>query len=162
MDIYIIYFIFLILLFIYIIIDTKNENIKSKINFHTLKQNVISKNNNNKNNKNNKTYNSNNRNNNLSKFTNINNDINDINVSNKCTVPSLNTEQCYKSKYYECPNTDGSYLQCTNNYIPKPDNFNALCENRTFELSKQKQRLSENCYYNLINYDRNKYKLNIK
>jgi len=130
----------------YIIIDTKNENIKSKIKFHTLKQNVISKNNKNNNN-------------NLNKFTNINNDINS---SNKCTVSSLNTEQCYKSKYHECPNTDGSYLQCTNNYIPKPDNFNALCDNRTFELSKQKQRLSENCYYNLINYNRNKYKLNIK
>jgi hypothetical protein len=159
MDIYIIYFIFLILLFVYIIIDTKNENIKSKIKFHSLKQNVISKKNNINKFTNINSDNNNNNNNNINKITNINNDIN---LSNKCTVSSLNTEQCYKSKYYECPNTNGSYLQCTNNYIPKPDKFNALCDNRTFELSKQKQRLSENCYYNLINYDRNEYKLNIK
>ena len=90
-----------------------------------------------------------------------NNFINELSVLNKCQVPSLNTEQCYKSKYYECPIVNGSYLQCTNNYIPKPNNFNAPCENRTFEMTPYPEKISENCYYTNIGFDKNKFKLNI-
>ena len=90
-----------------------------------------------------------------------NNFINELSVLNKCQVPSLNTEQCYKSKYYECPIVNGSYLQCTNNYIPKPNNFNASCENRTFEMTPYPEKISENCYYTNIGFDKNKFKLNI-
>ena len=79
----------------------------------------------------------------------------------KCQVPTLNTEQCYKSRFYECPIVNGSYLQCTNNYIPKPDNFNAPCENRTFEMTAYPKKISENCYYTNIGFDKNKFKLKI-
>ena len=67
-------------------------------------------------------------------FTNYKNNKNEISELNRCQVPSLNTEQCYKSRYFECPIVNGSYLQCTNNYIPKPDTYNADCGNRTFEM----------------------------
>ena len=78
------------------------------------------------------------------------------NILNTCQVPSLNTEQCYKSKFFECPIVNGSYLQCTNNYIPKPNEYNADCSNRTFEMVPYPWKISENCYYNKINFDRNK------
>ena len=77
------------------------------------------------------------------------------NILNSCQVPSLNTEQCYKSKFFECPIVNGSYLQCTNNYIPKPNEYNADCSNRTFEMVPYPWKISENCYYNKINFDRN-------
>jgi hypothetical protein len=78
-----------------------------------------------------------------------------INLNN-CQVPSLNTEQCYKSRFYECPIVNGSHLQCTNNYIPQPTQYNADCGNRTFEMVPYPWKISENCYYNKINFDRNK------
>jgi len=87
-------------------------------------------------------------------FTNYKN--NEINELSKCQVPTLNTEQCYKSRYYECPIVNGSYLQCTNNYIPKPTTYNADCGNRTFEMVPYPWKISENCYYNKINFNREK------
>ena len=86
-------------------------------------------------------------------FTNYNTEINEL---NKCQVPSLNTEQCYKSRYFECPIVNGTYLQCTNNYIPKPNTYNADCGNRTFEMVPYPWKISENCYYNKINFNREK------
>jgi hypothetical protein len=80
----------------------------------------------------------------------------EINKLRKCQVPTLNTEQCYKSRYYECPIVNGSLLQCTNNYIPKPDEYNADCGNRTFDMTPYPWKISENCYYNKIGFDRNK------
>ena len=77
-------------------------------------------------------------------------------ILNKCQVPTLSTDECYKSKFYECPIVNGSYLQCTNNYIPKPEKYNAPCENRTFEMTPYPWKISENCYYNKINFDRDK------
>jgi hypothetical protein len=77
-------------------------------------------------------------------------------ILNTCQVPTLSTDQCYKSKFYECPIVNGSYLQCTNNYIPKPEKYNAPCENRTFEMTPYPWKISENCYYNKINFDRDK------
>jgi hypothetical protein len=94
-------------------------------------------------------------------FNNNNNFNKELSVLNKCQVPTLNTEQCYKSKYYECPIVNGSYSQCTNNYIPKPNNFNAPCENRTFEMTPYPEKISENCYYTNIGFDKNKFKLKI-
>lgn len=79
---------------------------------------------------------------------------------NTCQVPTLNAEQCYKSHYYECPIVNGNYLQCTNNYLPKPTNFNALCNNRTFEMTPYPEKISENCYYQSIGFNRNQFKLN--
>jgi hypothetical protein len=89
----------------------------------------------------------------------VNSDYKDQDIENilsSCQVPNLNTEQCYKSKFFECPIVNGSYLQCTNNYIPKPDTYNADCSNRTFEMVPYPWKISENCYYNKINFDRNK------
>jgi len=75
---------------------------------------------------------------------------------NSCQVPTLNTYQCYKSRYYECPIANGSYLQCTNNYIPKPNEYNADCGNRTFDMVEYPWKISENCYYNKIGFNREK------
>ena len=88
-------------------------------------------------------------------FTNNNFQGNE-NILDKCQVPNLNTEQCYKSKFFECPIVNGTHLQCTNNYIPKPTEFNADCSNRTFEMTPYPLKISENCYYNKINFDRDK------
>ena len=79
-----------------------------------------------------------------------------INDLNKCQVPTLNTEQCYKSRYYECPIVNGTHLQCTNNYIPKPSEYNADCGNRTFDMVPYPWKISENCYYQSIGFDRKK------
>jgi hypothetical protein len=89
-------------------------------------------------------------------YTNYNRNNSQINDLNKCTVPTLNTEQCYKSRYYECPIVNGTYLQCTNNYIPKPKEYNADCGNRTFDMVPYPWKISENCYYNSIGFDREK------
>jgi hypothetical protein len=73
-----------------------------------------------------------------------------------CQVPTLNSEQCYKSREYECPIVNGTYLQCTNNYIPKPSEYNADCGNRTFEMVPFPWKISENCYYDKIKFNRDK------
>ena len=77
----------------------------------------------------------------------------------ECKVPTLNTEQCYKSKEFECPIKNGSYLQCTNNYIPLPKQYNADCSNRTFEMTPDPWKISENCYYHKIGFNRNKFRM---
>jgi hypothetical protein len=79
-----------------------------------------------------------------------------LNKLRDCQVPTLNTEQCYKSRFYECPIVNGSMLQCTNNYVPKPKEYNADCGNRTFEMTPYPWKISENCYYNKIGFDRQK------
>jgi hypothetical protein len=78
-----------------------------------------------------------------------------INALNKCQVPTLTTDQCYKSRYFECPIVNGTLLQCTNNYIPKPTEYNADCGNRTFDMVPYPWKISENCYYNKIGFSRN-------
>ncbi len=67
----------------------------------------------------------------------------------RCHVPTLNTQQCWQSRYFECPVTNGSYAQCTNNYIRLPKGGNAPCETGRagFEMAPPKLKLSENCYY---------------
>ena len=92
----------------------------------------------------------------LNDQSNIDNDINYKKLDNltKCMVPNLTTDQCYKSRYYECPVVNGTYLQCTNNYIPKPNEYNADCGNRTFEMVPYPWKISENCYYNKIGFNR--------
>jgi len=89
-------------------------------------------------------------------FSNKYMDRNEENILNECQVPNLTTDQCYKSKFFECPIVNGTHLQCTNNYIPKPSEYNADCSNRTFEMVPYPWKISENCYYNKINFDREK------
>ncbi len=85
------------------------------------------------------------------------------NISNKeyknlieSGVPNLNTQQCWLSKEFECPSKNGSYLQCTNNYIPKPEQKNCDCSNRTFEMCPYPYKISENEYYKKIDFSREK------
>ena len=78
---------------------------------------------------------------------------NNLKALNECQVPTLNTEQCYKSREYECPIVNGTYLQCTNNYIPQPNYYNADCGNRTFDMVPYPWKISENCYYNKIGFN---------
>jgi hypothetical protein len=72
------------------------------------------------------------------------------------SVPTLNTYQCWLSKEFECPPKDGNYLQCTNNYIPKPKQKNCDCSNRTFEMCPFPYKISENEYYKKIGFNREK------
>jgi hypothetical protein len=71
----------------------------------------------------------------------------------RCHIPTLNTQQCWQSRYFECPVTNGSYKQCTNNYMPLPKRGNALCETGRagFEMAPPKLKISENCYYQSTN-----------
>ena len=144
MSIYVIYFIFILLIICYIILDYQVEHSKKKIELDTLKKNYI--------------Y--------IQQHFNNPYKENTVDMKKdalkKCQVPTLNTEQCYKSTEYECPIVNGSYLQCTNNYIPKPSTFNAPCNNRTFEMTPQNEKISENCYYNNIGWNRDKFVLNLK
>lgn len=79
-----------------------------------------------------------------------------LNILDESQVPNLTTDQCYKSRFFECPIVNGSFLQCTNNYIPKPKEYNADCGNRTFEMVPYPWKISENSYYNKINFNRDK------
>jgi hypothetical protein len=83
---------------------------------------------------------------NKSQFTSLN--TNKQSILKKCKVPTLNMEQCFWSQYQECPRYNGSYQQCTNNYIPKPNTGNCQCNNRTFEMCPDLYKISEKCYYN--------------
>ncbi len=89
-------------------------------------------------------------------FSEINNPISKTEYDNlvESQVPTLNTQQCWMSKEFECPPKNGSYLQCTNNYIPKPDQKNCDCSNRTFEMCPFPYKISENEYYKKIGFNR--------
>ena len=130
---YMLFFIFITLIILYIILDINSESMKNKITFYELKNNDF--------------------------YLKNKDEIIKQKALEKCQVPTLNTQQCYTSNQYECPIVNGSYLQCTNNYIPKPNNFNAPCENRTFEMTPYPEKISENCYYTNIGFDKNKFKL---
>ncbi len=67
----------------------------------------------------------------------------------RCHVPSLNTQQCWESRFFQCPVINGSYVQCTNNYLPLPKYGNAPCETGRagFEMAPPKYKISEDCYY---------------
>jgi hypothetical protein len=92
-------------------------------------------------------------------FSEINNPISKSEYENlvESQVPTLNTQQCWMSKEFECPPKDGSYLQCTNNYIPKPEQKNCDCSNRTFEMCPFPYKISENEYYKKIGFNRDAY-----
>jgi len=134
MSICIIVIILLILTFVYIVLDYRTENIERKMQYNQMK--------------------------NQEKF--MTEEDRKRAIIKKCEVPNLNTEQCYKSNQYECPIVNGSYLQCTNNYIPLPTTFNAPCNNRTFEATKPDNKISVNCYYDNIGWNRDKFKLSLK
>ena len=95
--------------------------------------------------------------NNMNESDSLNENLNEnLNILDESQVPNLTTDQCYKSRFFECPIVNGSFLQCTNNYIPKPKEYNADCGNRTFEMVPYPWKISENNYYNKINFNRDK------
>ena len=128
MDIVIIYVIFFVLILMYLIIDYRNNNIKNIINMDNLYL------------KKNMNINTNQ----IEELNNLNN-LSELNNVNDCKVPTLSTGQCFKSRFFSCNPKNGSFEQCTNNIMP--NNFNALCENRAFELAKPEYKVSENCAY---------------
>jgi len=84
-----------------------------------------------------------------------------FNNLNSCQVPTLNSDKCYQSKYFECPLINGSFKQCTNNYIPQPKEGNCDCSNRTFEMCPYPFKLSEDCYYHKNKFNRDIFDLNL-
>ena len=132
MDIIFIYLIFFILVIVYLIIDNKNNKIKHNMDYNKLTNKIKFDNSKRKNMKNNNLFSIKNNNDNYSDY---------------CQVPTLNTEQCLKSKFNKCCNENGSYQQCTNNILPT--NFHALCENRGFEMAISENKISQNCFNKL-------------
>lgn len=65
-------------------------------------------------------------------------------------IPTQNMEGCYLNKYEVCPDLNGSFVQCTNNFMPLPREDNCDCFNRTFEMCPSPYKISEKKYYNLI------------
>lgn len=61
-------------------------------------------------------------------------------------IPDVGSLKCLLTEYNRCPKFDGSYKQCTNNYIPTPQYGNCPCHNRTFEMCPQKWKVAENVY----------------
>ena len=134
MDIVIIYVIFFILILLYIIIDYRNNKIKNMLNIDNLYLKKINQNINM------------NKYENIKKYKNMNmENLSELENVNDCKVPTLSTGQCFKSRFFPCDPKNGSFEQCTNNIMPT--NFNALCENRAFELAKPEHKVSENCAY---------------
>ena len=134
MDIVIIYVIFFVLILLYIIIDYRNNKIKNMLNIDNLYLKKINQNINM------------NKYENIKKYKNMNmENLSELENVNDCKVPTLSTGQCFKSRFFPCDPKNGSFEQCTNNIMPT--NFNALCENRAFELAKPEHKVSENCAY---------------
>lgn len=61
-------------------------------------------------------------------------------------MPNVGGLRCLLTEYNRCPKFDGSYKQCTNNYIPTPKYGNCPCHNRTFEMCPQKWKVAESVY----------------
>ena len=66
-------------------------------------------------------------------------------VLQKCQVGNMTQQQCFENEHYECPPLNGSYEQCTNNYIPQPKNNYCECHNRWFSLCPFPYKVSEKC-----------------
>jgi len=60
----------------------------------------------------------------------------------KNQVPVFNMEQCYNNRFEQCNPYNGSYQQCTNNYIPQPKSNYCQCRNRNNELCPYPYRVS--------------------
>ena len=64
----------------------------------------------------------------------------------RAKIPNVGSMKCLLTEYNRCPKFDGSYKQCTNNYIPEPQYGNCPCHNRAFEMCPQKWKVAENVY----------------
>lgn len=61
-------------------------------------------------------------------------------------VPTVNQQQCYENEYCNCPRYNGTYEQCTNNYMPSPNQNHCDCNNRSFELCPWPFKMFESWY----------------
>lgn len=68
------------------------------------------------------------------------------NVVAAAKIPNVGGMGCLLTEYNRCPKFDGSYKQCTNNYIPQPQYGNCPCHNRAFEMCPQKWKVAANVY----------------
>lgn len=66
-------------------------------------------------------------------------------IMQKCRVPNLSQEKCYTTKDPLCPRYNGSYKQCTNNYLPPQNKETCPCDNRTFEMCPHDLKVSQKC-----------------
>lgn len=64
-------------------------------------------------------------------------------ILQKNQAPVFNMEQCYLNRFEQCNPYNGSYRQCTNNYIPQPKTNHCQCRNRSNELCPSPYRVSE-------------------
>lgn len=71
-------------------------------------------------------------------------------IMTKCRIPDVNQQLCYFTKDPLCPRYNGSYKQCTNNYLPPQNTPTCPCNNRTFRLCPLKYKVSQRCVNNKI------------
>lgn len=46
----------------------------------------------------------------------------------KCQSGDLTAQRCWEQRVFQCPRINGSYKQCTNNYVPQPLTNYCSCE----------------------------------
>lgn len=73
-------------------------------------------------------------------------DKNKIKIS--CYSNTLRGDKCYNTKYKHCSSIGGNYKQCSNNIIHK---LTCDCQNRSFELCRDNEKVSEECFYKQYN-----------
>lgn len=71
-------------------------------------------------------------------------------IMKKCKVPDLSQQLCYYTQDPLCPRYNGSYKQCTNNYLPAQNTETCPCHNRSFEMCPLKYKVSQRCVNNEI------------
>ena len=75
-----------------------------------------------------------------------------------CQRMPTTQEHAWYSRAFLCPPSNGSYQQCTNNYIPTFEKENCDPMNRTYEMCPYPYAISEKCYYEktpLSTYEKN-------
>lgn len=45
----------------------------------------------------------------------------------ECQSGALTSQQCWEQRVFKCPRYNGSYKQCTNNYVPEPRSNYCSC-----------------------------------
>lgn len=71
-------------------------------------------------------------------------------IMNKCRIPDVSQQLCYYTQNPLCPRYNGSYKQCTNNYLPAQNTETCPCHNRSFEMCPLQYKVSQRCVNNEI------------
>jgi len=67
------------------------------------------------------------------------------NITQSCYNEPLRSDKCWATQVFPCPKYNGSYMQCTNNFIHPVNMTN--CQERSYEYAPKDERLSEKCVY---------------